>query len=44
MKLTLGMHRTFQRAFADFNFCCEVGGVDILLFFQRKGLRHGEDQ
>ena len=28
MKFTLGMHRTFQRAFADLNFCCEVGGVD----------------
>ena len=28
MKFTLGMHRTSQRAFADLNFCCEVGGVD----------------
>ena len=22
------MRRTFQRALADLNFCCEVGGVD----------------
>ena len=27
-KFTLGMRRTFQRALADLNFCCEVGGVD----------------
>ena len=27
-KFTFGMHRTFQRAFADLDFCREVGGVD----------------
>lgn len=44
MKPTLDTHRTFQSASADFIFCCEVGQVDILLFFQRKKLRHREDQ
>lgn len=39
MKLTLRIHGTFQSAFADF-LCCEVGWIDVLLFFPRKELMH----
>lgn len=49
VKLTLGLHRTFQSSLADsflfvlfFVFCCEVGQVGIL-FARRKVLGHRED-